>query len=50
MPILKPNLFTLISFDRDENEAILNFTVDDIEDFADKLKKKNVIIHKDIEC
>lgn len=44
--ILEPNKFTLITFNRSENEAILNFTVDDIEAFADKLKKKNVVIHK----
>lgn len=47
--ILKPNIFTLITFNRGENDAILNFTVDDIEVFADKLKKKNVVIHKDID-
>lgn len=47
--LLKPNLFTLLTFDREENDAILNFTVDDIEDFSDKLKKKNVVIHKDID-
>lgn len=44
--ILRPNIFTLISFNRSENEAILNFTVDDIEEFSDKLKRKNVTIHK----
>lgn len=48
--LLKPNLFTLLTFDREENDAILNFTVDDIEDFSDKLKKKNVVIHKDIDA
>jgi len=44
--ILEPNIFTLITFNRSESDAILNFTVDDIEAFADKLKKKNVVIHK----
>ncbi|MGB3368784.1 MAG: hypothetical protein WBA54_14910 [Acidaminobacteraceae bacterium] len=47
--ILEPNRFTLITFNRSESEAILNFTVDDIEAFSDKLKKKNVVIHKDID-
>lgn len=46
---LTPNKFTLITFDRsDDNEAILNFTVDNIEQYLEKLRVKGVKIHKEI--
>lgn len=46
---LVPNKFTLITFDRSEdNEAILNFTVDNLEQYLEKLRVKGVHIYKEI--
>lgn len=45
---LLPNEFTLITYDNNEGEAVLNFTVDDLEEFLAELKEKNVVIHDDI--
>jgi len=47
---LEPNLMTLITFNRKlDDEAILNFAVDDLKDFVYKLKDKDVEIYKDVE-
>lgn len=47
---LEPNLMTLITFDRtSQDQAILNFAVDDLEDYIKKLKEKGVEIYKEIE-
>lgn len=47
---LQPNLMTLITFDRTSNDqAILNFAVDDLEDYMAKLKEKGVEIYREIE-
>jgi len=46
---LEPNLMTLITFGRkSDSEAVLNFTVDDLEEFIDKLKNKGVTVRKEI--
>ena len=48
---LEPNKFTIISFnDCDGAEkTVLNFTVDDLGEFMESLKKKNVKVLQDIE-
>ncbi|WP_246944246.1 VOC family protein [Bacillus pinisoli] len=46
---LVPNIFTLITFDQKESgKSILNFTVDDLEKYLEKLKSKNVKVIQDI--
>ena len=47
---LEPNQLTLITFDRKaDDEAKLNFTVDDLEAYIIKIEAKGVKIHKQIE-
>jgi len=47
---LEPNLMTLITFNRKpDDEAILNFAVDDLDDYVDKLKDKDVEVHKEVD-
>ena len=49
LSFLEPNLFTLISFNRKNNhEAILNFTVDNLDELMDDLKEKNVKIISEV--
>ena len=46
---LKPNKFTLITFDnKEQGRTILNFTVDNLDDFMASLKKKNVKVIQEI--
>jgi len=46
---LEPNLMTLITFSRkSKDDAVLNFTVDNLEEYLDKLKKRGVKIAKEI--
>lgn len=45
---LLPNEFTLITYDNKDGEAVLNFTVDDLDEFMAELKEKNVAVHDDI--
>jgi len=48
---LEPNLMTLLTFDRkSDDQAILNFAVDDLEDYMAKLVEKDVEVYKEIEC
>ena len=45
---LQPNLMTLITFNHQgKDQAILNFAVDDIDDYVEKLRAKGVEIHKE---
>jgi len=46
---LLPNETTLITFSNKNDDAILNFSVDNLEEFLHELKEKNVEIHQDIE-
>lgn len=46
---LTPNELTLMTFESGDGEAVLNFTVDDIDEYLSMLKGKGVPIHKDIE-
>ena len=46
---LCPNQLTLVTFQQGEGEAVLNFTVDCIEDYVDKLRKNGVVIHQEIQ-
>ncbi|MBI9011034.1 MAG: hypothetical protein JEZ08_02300 [Clostridiales bacterium] len=46
---LIPNELTLITFDNEEGEATLNFTVDNLEVFLEELRAKDVVIHQEIE-
>ena len=45
---LSPNELTLITFDNKAEEAVLNFTVDNLGEFLEGLKEKGVAIHHDI--
>lgn len=45
---LTPNHFTLITFTNKDDDAVLNFSVDDLEVFMQELKAKDVKIHSDI--
>lgn len=44
---LVPNEITLITFSG-ESEAVLNFTVDNLDEFIKMLKEKEITIHSDI--
>lgn len=47
---LVPNIFTLITFDNEEPaKFVLNFTVDNLDDFIATLKSKDVKILQEIE-
>ena len=47
---LEPNLTTLVTFDRkSDDQAILNFAVDNLEDYMAKLIEKDVEVYKEIE-
>ena len=49
LSFLEPNVFTLISFNRKSNsEAILNFTVDNLDELMDELRQKDVIIVNEV--
>ena len=45
---LEPNELTLITFESSEGETVLNFTVDNLEDFIKMLKEKSVKMHSPI--
>jgi len=45
---LNPNLFTLITFDSEAGNTVLNFTVDNLEEFIDKLSSKGVKVIQEI--
>lgn len=47
---LEPNIFTLITFTSSKNnKTVLNFTVDNLDMYMNKLRKKNVKIIKEIQ-
>jgi predicted enzyme related to lactoylglutathione lyase len=49
LSFLEPNVFTLITFDRKRNnEAILNFTVDNLDELMEELKAKDVTIVSEV--
>jgi len=49
LSFLEPNIFTLVSFNRKRNnEAILNFTVDNLVELVEELKEKDVVIISEI--
>lgn len=49
LSFLEPNVFTLITFNRKtDKEAILNFTVDNLDELMIELKEKDVYIVDDI--
>lgn len=49
LSFLEPNVFTLISFNRKrDNEAILNFTVDNLDEMMEELIKKDVTIVSEV--
>lgn len=49
LSFLEPNVFTLISFNRKRNnEAILNFTVDNLDELMEELKEKDVKIVSEV--
>jgi len=49
LSFLEPNVFTLVTFNRKRNnEAILNFTVDNLEELMKELKMKDVTIISEI--
>ena len=49
LSFLEPNVFTLITFNRkSDNEAILNFTVDNLDELMRELKEKDVEITSEV--
>ena len=46
---LLPNEFTLITFQNDGDDAVLNFTVDHLDEFLEELREKDVHIHQEIQ-
>ena len=49
LSFLEPNVFTLITFNRKSgNEAILNFTVDNLDELMRELKEKDVEITSEV--
>lgn len=46
---LKPSVLTLVTFDAEATEAILNFSVDDLDGFIKKLSLKGVELYKEVE-
>lgn len=45
---LEPSVFTLITFESSGDKAILNFTVDNLEEFIAELKQKDVEVIQEI--
>lgn len=46
---LEAKAMTLLTFERGDNDAILNFAVEGIEDFIEELKGKGVTFHKELQ-
>ena len=46
---LKPNIFSLVTFNwKSDHEVILNFTVDNLDQFMDELIEKDVLIVREV--
>lgn len=46
---LTPNNLTLITFEENDGNTLLNFSVDNLEEFMTQLKEKGVVIHQEIQ-